>query len=54
VLQLRFGLAGGAYTLEEVAEQLGISRQRVRQLEQRALHKLRSGHSIRALRDYWT
>jgi RNA polymerase primary sigma factor len=54
VLQLRFGLAGGAYTLEEVADQLGISRQRVRQLEQRALHKLRSGHSIRALRDYWT
>ena len=42
VLSLRFGLDGGTpQTLEEVGGQLGITRERVRQLETRALRELR-------------
>jgi RNA polymerase primary sigma factor len=42
VLSLRFGLDGGhPQTLEEVGTQLGITRERVRQLETRALRELR-------------
>jgi RNA polymerase primary sigma factor len=42
VLELRFGLAGGdPKTLEEVGERLGVTRERVRQLESRALRELR-------------
>jgi RNA polymerase primary sigma factor len=42
VLALRFGLDGeGAQTLEEVGRELGITRERVRQLETRALRELR-------------
>src|SRR5437588_662777 len=42
VLSLRFGLDGSApQTLEEVGSQLGITRERVRQLETRALRELR-------------
>jgi RNA polymerase primary sigma factor len=43
VLSLRFGLDGGhPQTLEEVGLQLGITRERVRQLETRALRELRA------------
>ena len=43
VLSLRFGLDGEPpQTLEEVGGQLGITRERVRQLETRALRELRS------------
>jgi RNA polymerase primary sigma factor len=42
VLQLRFGLGNGTpHTLAEVGDQLNISRERVRQLENEALRKLR-------------
>jgi len=42
VLELRFGLDGGdAMTLEQVGADLGITRERVRQLETRALRELR-------------
>ena len=42
VVELRFGLAGSdPKTLEEVGEGLGITRERVRQLEARALRELR-------------
>ncbi len=42
VLELRFGLAGGeATTLEQAGEKLGVTRERVRQLESRALRELR-------------
>ena len=42
VLELRFGLAGGeATTLEQAGEKLGVTRERVRQLEARALRELR-------------
>jgi RNA polymerase primary sigma factor len=42
ILLARFGLAGPEKTLREVADELGVSAERVRQLEQRALEKLRA------------
>src|SRR6266851_1074837 len=43
VITLRFGIGGGqSHTLLEIAKELGISRERVRQLEVKALQKLRS------------
>ena len=55
ILVSRFGLGGGApKTLESVARDLGLTRERVRQLEVRALAKLRSGgaHGTDRLLDY--
>lgn len=43
IIQLRFGLAGeGPYTLEETGRYLGITRERVRQIQEKAMRKLRS------------
>ena len=43
IIQLRFGLAGeGPYTLEETGRFLGITRERVRQIQEKALQKLRN------------
>lgn len=45
VLQLRFGLGNGnIYPLEKVGERLGVTRERVRQLEKQALNKLRNSN----------
>ena len=53
VLEMRFGLADGErYQLERVGERLGLTRERVRQIEARALEKLREPRYCRALRDY--
>ena len=53
ILTLRFGLQDGqARTLEELAAQLGISRERVRQIETRALARLRRADSGGALISY--
>lgn len=55
VLDLRFGLTNGeGLTLEEVGERLGITRERVRQIENKALRKLRHPTRSRKLRDYLT
>lgn len=43
ILRARYGLDGPERSLREVAEELGLSRERVRQLEERALAKLASG-----------
>jgi RNA polymerase primary sigma factor len=53
VLQLRFGLGDGhQYPLEKVGEQLGVTRERVRQIEAEALRKLRAPKMTERFRDY--
>ena len=43
VIRLRYGLEDGqTHTLEEIGEMLGVTRERVRQIEARAMEKLRS------------
>ena len=55
VLALRFGLADGeTYTLEEVGQKFGVTRERIRQIEAKALRKLRHPTRSRKLRDYLT
>lgn len=53
VLQLRFGLQDGrTYTLEEVGQKFGVTRERIRQIEVKALSKLRHPRHSRRLRDF--
>ncbi len=53
VLRLRFGLrTGHAHTLEEIGQKFGVTRERVRQIEARALKKLRHPRRARKLRGY--
>jgi RNA polymerase primary sigma factor len=53
ILQLRYGLLDGqAYTLEEVGRKVGVTRERVRQIETQALNRLRHPSIRRKLRDY--
>ncbi len=53
VLQLRFGLGDGhQYPLEKVGEHLGVTRERVRQIEAEALRKLRQPALTEKFRDY--
>jgi RNA polymerase primary sigma factor len=53
VLRLRFGLDDGrAKTLEEIGETLGVSRERVRQIEGEALTKLRTPELREKLKEY--
>ena len=53
VLHLRFGLADGRnWTLEEAGQELGVTRERIRQIEVKALRKLRHPTRSRKLRDF--
>jgi RNA polymerase primary sigma factor len=53
VLEMRFGLKDGqAHTLEEVGQAFGVTRERIRQIEAKALRKLRHPLRSRKLRDY--
>jgi RNA polymerase primary sigma factor len=53
ILQLRYGLLDGqSYTLEEVGRKMGVTRERVRQIEAQALSRLRHPSHRRRLADY--
>lgn len=53
ILQLRYGLLDGeTHTLEEVGRQIGVTRERVRQLEAQALNRLRHSSAFQLLQDY--
>lgn len=55
VLRLRFGLhPGGEHTLEEIARQLDLGRERIREIETKALQNLRKSNQAAALRTYTT
>ncbi len=55
ILRLRFGLQNGrSYTLEEVGQKFGLTRERIRQIEGKALRRLRHPRRSRHLRDYLT
>lgn len=53
ILRLRYGLQDGeAYTLKEIGDMLGLSRERVRQLQNSALHSLSCSDLVGSLRHY--
>lgn len=53
VIELRFGLLdGNDLTLEEIGRKLSVTRERARQIEERAIRKLRHPQYIRILKDY--
>ena len=53
ILRLRFGLENGhAYTLEEVGQKFGLTRERIRQIEGKALRRLRHPCRSRLLKEY--
>jgi len=53
ILQMRYGLIDGkTYTLEEVGQKLGVTRERIRQIEVQALGRLRHPAHARKLRDF--
>ena len=53
VLEMRFGLKDGKdHTLEEVGVKFGVTRERIRQIEAKALRKLRHPSRSKKLRDY--
>ncbi len=53
ILRLRFGLDDGVeYTLEEVGQKFGLTRERIRQIEGKALRQMRNPRRLNQLREY--
>lgn len=54
VLRMRYGFERDHdMTLEEIGDEFGLTAQRVHQIEQKALEKLRKSPRAKMLRDYW-
>ena len=53
ILEMRFGLIDGvAHTLEEVGQEFDVTRERIRQIEAKALERIRKHDGLKKLRDY--
>ncbi len=53
ILEMRFGLVDGvSHTLEEVGQEFNVTRERIRQIEAKALEKIQASHASRKLLDY--
>ena len=53
ILEMRFGLVDGvAHTLEEVGQEFGVTRERIRQIETKALEKIKEHIDMSKLKDY--
>ncbi|OGY82662.1 MAG: RNA polymerase sigma factor RpoD [Candidatus Kerfeldbacteria bacterium RIFCSPHIGHO2_12_FULL_48_17] len=53
ILEMRFGLIDGvAHTLEEVGQEFGVTRERIRQIEAKSLEKIKEHRNMRKLLDY--
>jgi len=53
ILAMRFGLKDGvSHTLEEIGKEFGVTRERIRQIEAKALERIREHHNLKKLKGY--